>query len=236
MKWIFLFLMPLHVFSFKYAYPITDAKQQKLVQYINDPATKIIIAHGVAGTGKTLVPSQESIRLLREKKIKKIIITRPLKTVDDEEIGFLPGSMEQKITPWILPILDYFKCYYTMTEIHKLTNSNELEIVPFGFLRGRTFDDAIVIADEMQNSSIVQMKLLLTRIGSNSKIILCGDLDQSDLNGNSNGLKDLLERLDARYKDQKTERYHDGFGIVSFDESDVKRNQIITKIIELYQK
>lgn len=137
------------------------------------------------------------------------------------------------MTPWVLPILDYFRAYYTLADINKLKNHNELEIVPFAFMRGRTFDNSIIIADEMQNSSIVQMKLLLTRIGKNSKIIILGDLDQTDTNY-YNGLNDLLERFENRY-DDKTQRYNDGFGIVMFDTTDVKRNDIIPKVLELYK-
>jgi phosphate starvation-inducible PhoH-like protein len=205
-----------------------------MVQYISDPITRIIIAHGIAGTGKTLVSSQEAVRLLQEKKIKKIVITRPLKTVDNEEIGFLPGTMQKKLEPWIQPMFDYFKCYYSISEINQLMDQNQLEIAPFGFLRGRTFDDSIVIADEMQNASQIQMKLLLTRIGNNSKIIICGDLSQSDHDPHANGLKDLISRLDNKY-DDKYQRYKDGFAVVYFDEKCIKRNEIIAKIVELYE-
>ena len=220
--------------SFVYKYPIVDTKQKKMVQYITDPKTSVIVGYGVAGTGKTLVATQEAIRLLKEKRTSKIILTRPLKPVEDEEIGFLPGSLENKMEPWVLPILDYFRSYYTVSDINKLKNQNELEIVPFAFMRGRTFDNAIVIADEMQNSSITQMKLLLTRIGKNSKIIILGDLEQTDA-FHYNGLQDLLDRFENRYIN-RTERYEDGFGIVHFDRNDVKRNEIIPRILELYNQ
>lgn len=219
--------------AFIYKYPIVDIKQKKMVNYISDPKISIIIGSGPAGSGKTLVATQEAIKLLKEKKSSKIVITRPLKAVEDEEIGFLPGSLETKMTPWVLPILDYFRAYYTLSDINKLKNQNELEIVPFAFMRGRTFDNSIIIADEMQNSSIIQMKLLLTRIGKNSKIIILGDLDQTDINY-CNGLNDLLERFKNRY-DNKIERYNDGFGIVTFDTSNIQRNDIIPKVLELYK-
>lgn len=220
--------------SFVYKFPIVDTKQKKMVQYITDPKTSVIVGYGVAGTGKTLVATQEAIRLLKEKKTSKIILTRPLKPVEDEEIGFLPGTLENKMEPWVLPILDYFRSYYTISDINKLKNQNELEIVPFAFMRGRTFDNAIIIADEMQNSSIVQMKLLLTRIGKNSKIIILGDLEQTDTT-HYNGLQDLLDRFENRYL-IKSERYEDGFGIVHFDKNDVKRNEMIPRILELYNQ
>lgn len=220
--------------SFVYKFPIVDTKQKKMVQYITDPKTSVIVGYGVAGTGKTLVATQEAIRLLKEKKTNKVILTRPLKPVEDEEIGFLPGSLENKMEPWVLPILDYFRSYYTISDINKLKNQNELEIVPFAFMRGRTFDNAIIIADEMQNSSITQMKLLLTRIGRNSKIIILGDLEQTDTL-HYNGLQDLLDRFETRYL-SRSERYEDGFGIVHFDKNDVKRNEIIPKILELYNQ
>lgn len=232
LKGVICLYIPLCVASFMYKYPIIDNKQKKMVQYINDQKTSIVIGFGAAGTGKTLVATQEAIKLLKEKRTSKIIITRPLKPVEDEEIGFLPGSLENKMEPWVLPILDYFKSYYTISDINKLKNNNELEIVPFAFMRGRTFDDAIIIADEMQNSSIIQMKLLLTRIGKNSKIIILGDLEQTDTSI-CNGLRDLLDRFRNQYVD-KIKCYEDGFGIVRFEKDDVKRNDIIPKILELY--
>jgi phosphate starvation-inducible PhoH-like protein len=206
-------------------YQITDRKQLEFVNYITDDINKIIICHGEAGTGKTLVSTQEAIKLLQLKKYNKIVITRPLISVDNEEIGFLPGTSDDKLKPWVLPIIDYFKEYYSINEIKNLFNVNKLEIAPLGFMRGRTFDNTLVIADEMQNSSIIQMKLLLTRIGNNSKIIILGDVKQSDKD-NNNGLLDLLDRLDRiGYKN----------GIVSVKLNTIKRSDIINYILELYE-
>ena len=229
-------LMITRTLCFDYKYPILDDKHKYMQRYINNPKTSIIINYGPAGTGKTLVATQEAIRLLKEnKQYDKIVLTRPLKTVDNENIGFLPGDINKKILPWVIPILDYFKAYYTLEEINKLKNLNKLEIVPLGFMRGRTFSNAIIIADEMQNSNSLQMKMLLTRIGLNSKIIILGDTEQGDLNDKSNGLIDLINTLDNYYLDKKHELYSNGFAVVKYTNENIKRHEIIEKIINIYK-
>ena len=191
----------------------------------------IVLCTGPAGTGKTMIACNEAIHSLKSKKINKIIITRPTITVE-ENIGFLPGTIEDKLYPFMIPIYDYFLEYYTKEQIHSLINNGRLEIAPLAFMRGRTFSDAFVIADEMQNSSKNQFKMLLTRIGENSKLVITGDLMQNDL-GPDNGLQDFLDILNKKYKN-KSEKNKNGFEHIKFDNSCIKRSEIIQKIIELY--
>jgi phosphate starvation-inducible PhoH-like protein len=134
----------------------------------------IVIVTGPAGTGKTMIACNEAIVSLKEKKINKIIITRPLVTVE-ENIGYLPGTIEEKLYPFMVPIYDYFLEYYTKEQVNTLINNGRLEIAPLAFMRGRTFSNTFVIADEMQNSSPNQFKMLLTRMGENSKLVITGD-------------------------------------------------------------
>jgi len=191
----------------------------------------IVLCTGPAGTGKTMIACNEAINALKSKKINKIIITRPTITVE-ENIGFLPGTIEDKLYPFMIPIYDYFLEYYTKEQIHSLINNGRLEIAPLAFMRGRTFSDAFVIADEMQNSSKNQFKMLLTRIGENSKLVITGDLMQNDL-GPDNGLQDFLDILNKKYKN-KSDKNEAGFEHIKFDNSCIKRSEIIQKIIELY--
>lgn len=191
----------------------------------------IVLCTGPAGTGKTMIACNEAIHSLKSKKINKIIITRPTITVE-ENIGFLPGTIEDKLYPFMIPIYDYFLEHYTKEQIHSLINNGRLEIAPLAFMRGRTFSNAFVIADEMQNSSKNQFKMLLTRIGQNTKLVITGDLMQNDL-GPENGLQDFLDILNKKYK-TKSEKNQSGFDHILFDNNCIKRSEIIQKIIELY--
>jgi phosphate starvation-inducible PhoH-like protein len=198
---------------------------------LQDYQIPIVLCTGPAGTGKTMIACHEAINSLKLKKINKIIITRPTITVE-ENIGFLPGTVEDKLYPFMIPIYDYFLEYFTKEQIHVLINNGRLEIAPLAFMRGRTFSDAFVIADEMQNSSKNQFKMLLTRMGDNSKLVITGDLLQNDL-GPDNGLRDFLELLDKKYK-TNLDKNKSGFEHIKFDNSGIKRNPIIKTILELY--
>ena len=191
----------------------------------------IVVCSGPAGTGKTMVACHEAIDSLKSKKINKIIITRPTITVE-ENIGFLPGTLEDKLYPFMIPIYDYFSEYFTKEQINTLISNGRLEIAPLAFMRGRTFSDTFIIADEMQNSSKNQFKMLLTRLGDNSKLVITGDLLQNDL-GPNNGLKDFIDILDKKYKTNLDKNKH-GFEHIKFENSGIKRNPIIKTILELY--
>jgi phosphate starvation-inducible PhoH-like protein len=219
------------VFSFRVLYNPKNSKQEKLDIFLKQNFP-IVVAEGPAGTGKTLLSTQHSIQLLHENKIKKIVMTRPT-VFTGSDIGFLPGTLEDKMQPWMMPMLDVFQEFYAKDKIRKLINEGVVEIVPLGFMRGRSFRNCAIVADEMQNSSTEQMKMLLTRVGENSKLVITGDLKQTDLNGVVNGLEDLLDRLRLKYISPH-EMIKDGFGIVRLDGQCIERHPVIVKILDLY--
>lgn len=209
-------------------------KQLKFQSLILDKNIPIVFGIGPAGTGKTMITCKEGMQLLKANKYKKIIITRPVVSVD-EEIGFLPGSLNEKMAPWVSPLYDYFNENESAT-VNKLLSSQKIEIVPMAFMRGRTFHNAYIIGDEMQNSTPMQMKTLLTRVGRDSKLVITGDLEQSDLGFNyRNGLMDIISLLSRKYEHDTQNMYKDGIGIVKFDTSTILRNPVIKHILDLYE-
>ena len=202
-----------------------NINQKTLVKCLDDNAAKIVISLGPAGTGKTLFSCQKVITQLKNEEINKIIITRPVVTVE-EEIGFLPGTIIKKMDPWTKPIFDIFLEYYSKAELDLMLNNGKIEICPLGFMRGRTFKNSIILADEMQNSSPVQMKMLSTRIGTNSRLIMTGDLNQSDI-PKENGLHDFVSKVE-RYNNTEMIK------IIRFYNDDVERSEIVKKVIEIY--
>jgi phosphate starvation-inducible PhoH-like protein len=211
--------------------PKTDTQQLYWNDLEND-CNKLIIANGAAGTGKTLLACQHAIKELYDSKIDKIVITRPVVSVE-EEIGFLPGTLQKKMDPWTRPIMDIFGEFYSKSNIKTMLKESVIEISPLGFMRGRTFKNCIVIADEMQNSSPNQMLMLLTRLGENSKVIITGDLKQRDKL--CNGLNDLLEKLDIHYTNNKSME-NNGIVIHTFSVDDVQRSGIVKTILEIYDE
>jgi phosphate starvation-inducible PhoH-like protein len=199
--------------------------QEKYLNYLNNDDTKIIVSTGPAGTGKTLLACQKAITQMKSEEIDKIIITRPIVTIE-EDIGFLPGNIIKKMDPWTKPIFDIFLEYYSKTEIDMLLNNGKIEICPFVFMRGRTFKNSFIIADEMQNSSPNQMKMLATRLGINSRMVITGDLNQTDIK-KENGLYDFMNKVEI-YNNT------DLIKIINFDNSDIERSEIVKKVIEIY--
>ena len=169
-----------------------NTKQALYLSILNDLSKNYIFATGPAGTGKTLLAVEKGIEFFQRKLFDRIIITRPAVSVDEEH-GFLPGSLEEKMDPWVRPILDVFKEHFSRDHIDYLLKLEKLEIAPLAYMRGRTFKNSWIVADEMQNATISQMKLLLTRLGENSKIVITGDLQQHDQKC-LNGLQDFLEK------------------------------------------
>jgi len=200
--------------------------QQTYADYLTQEEDNITIVEGPAGTGKTWLACQMANKQLKQEKIKKIIITRPVVSVE-EDIGFLPGTINTKMNPWIRPILDIFEENYSKAQVTQMIQDGKIEISPLGFMRGRTFKDAFIIADEMQNSSPAQMLMLLTRIGANSRMVITGDIAQSDRLEN-NGLKDLVERC------HKTSIYNENIHLVRLNHNDVKRSNIVRQVLTLY--
>lgn len=165
-------------------------------------AKEVILSHaltiltGAAGSGKTLLACQVALDRLFRKEIKKIVITRP--TVSREEIGFLPGGLEQKMDPWMQPIYANFYQLYNREKIDKAIEDEQIEIVPLAFMRGRTFLDAVVIVDEAQNCTHTQMSMIVSRLGLGSAMIICGDTSQVDLRHRRESGLGFLMNLDGR--------------------------------------
>jgi|SaaInlStandDraft_5_1057022.scaffolds.fasta_scaffold01389_6 phosphate starvation-inducible protein PhoH and related proteins len=224
----------LRQFSSKMNEIIPKTNQQiKYDEFLNNPQIKLIVGNGPAGTGKTLIACKNAIKQYQLNKVDKIVITRPIITVD-EDIGFLPGDINDKMNPWTLPIFDVFREYFDSTEIKYMVTENKIEIVPLGFMRGRTFKNSFIIADEMQNSSPTQMLMLLTRIGENSKMAITGDLNQSDIKS-VNGFHDLIVKLNKQYEDDYYKMIKDKMAIVNFKNGDIMRSDIVSKILEIYK-
>jgi phosphate starvation-inducible PhoH-like protein len=214
--------------KYNYESKLSVTKMQKLyINKLQDESISLIVASGPAGTGKTMFACKKACEYLKTQE-KKIIITRPLISVENEEMGFLPGNIDKKMSPWMIPLFDYFLETFTRQELGNFINKNLLEICPLAYMRGRTFKNAFVIADEMQNSTPMQMKMLLTRIGEDSRVLITGDENQSDLNKH-NGLTDLINKL------KKDSFICNEISLVTLDENDVSRSALVKKIINLYE-
>ena len=194
----------------------------RVLYSINKP---MIFAVGPAGTGKTMLACCAAIQGYNDRTYKRIVLTRPVVSVE-EDIGFLPGTMEEKMDPWTRPIMDIFAEYYTQNDIQYMIKEKIIEICPLAYMRGRTFKNAFVIADEMQNSTPNQMKMLLTRIGEGSKMVITGDPKQHDRKYEDNGLKDIWSRLEGK-QNKRIE-------CITFDFADIERSPIVRDILEIY--
>jgi len=219
-------------------YKAKNANQEKYFKYLNDDNNKIIFAVGPAGTGKTALACNAAIREFKNGKYKKIVITRPVVCVE-EEIGFLPGSLNNKMDPWIRPIIDTFLEFYTKKDVDTMLYNNVIEISPLGFMRGRTFKNSFIIADEMQNSSPNQMMMLTTRIGSGSKMVITGDLKQTDKITTNSGLFDIINKYKIYENEQiirnNNTNINHGIKVIEFGKADVERDPIISKILDIYE-
>ena len=202
--------------------------QKNYCYNLENPNSHVVFAMGPAGCGKTMLAMQAAIKGLLEGRYEKIVITRPNVAVDDKDIGFLPGDMHKKMAPWIAPLVDVLKEVYTPNEVKGLFKDEIIEIVPIAFMRGRTFKEAFIIVDEAQGTTPNSLLSILTRIGDNSKLVITGDLDQTDHKG-PNGLSDFLRRYDQH------KEHMDGITVNTFDNGDIQRHPIIAKILDLYQ-
>jgi len=200
--------------------------QNRYSKLLNKDDVKIVIAIGPAGTGKTLMGCSYAVHNLLNKDINKIVITRPTVSMG-EDLGFLPGRMEDKMHNWLMPIYDSFSEYMQYERIPEYIKNGKIEIAPLSFIRGRTFHNSWIIVDEAQNISKPQMKTLLTRIGQNSKMILTGDLEQCDIEG-GNGLEDFVWRLKNTKKQAHT------IQIVEMTKSDIMRSDIVKDVLYIY--
>jgi phosphate starvation-inducible PhoH-like protein len=198
--------------------------QESYMLKLLDPKKDIVFGVGPAGTGKTLLAVQVAVKMFKEGKVDKIIVTRPAVSVD-EDLGFLPGTLEQKMAPWTRPIFDVLRNYFNAREISTMIDEGIIEIAPLAYMRGRTFKDSFILADEMQNATENQMKMLLTRLGEGSKMAVTGDLAQAD-RINDNGLIRFVDRLQA--KD------HTRLDIVRFAQGDIERHEAVKEVLQIY--
>lgn len=212
------------IFDNKFSKP-RNKSQTLYLSILSKKNKKIIVATGPAGTGKTLFATEQGIKQFLLGKIDKLIFTRPSVTVD-EDLGYLPGTLEEKMAPWIRPIYDILYLFISPMEVTQLIENKLIEIAPLGYMRGRTFKNCWIIADEMQNSTPTQMKMLLTRLGENSKLVITGDLDQHDQNFEFNGLDDFLDKFKGRRSESITS--------VEFIKDDIEREDVVKEVLEIY--
>ena len=178
----------------------------------------IVVCTGPAGSGKTMLACQVAIEQINKG---KVILTRPI-VAADEDIGYLPGDLNEKMEPWTRPFFDIFEKYLTHNQMDRA-----IRIEPLGYMRGRTFEDTLILADEMQNSTVNQMLMLLTRVGPRTRIVITGDLQQSDL-GDENGLRNLAKNLSL---------YHtDYIEHVNMDDDDIIRHPAVNEVLKILQK
>jgi|TARA_Y100000992_G_scaffold280722_2_gene227983 phosphate starvation-inducible PhoH-like protein len=211
-------------FEKKFTKPKNDS-QTEYLKLLKNKNKKIIISTGPAGTGKTLFATEQGIKNFLVNKYEKIIFTRPSVSVD-EELGFLPGTLEDKMAPWIRPIYDILYNFLSVKEVTQMVEEKYIEIAPLGFMRGRTFKNSWIIADEMQNSTVSQMKMLLTRLGENSRIVITGDLEQHDRKDGINGLEDFLNKFKKKRSNS--------ISSVEFGVSDIQREKIVQEVLDIY--
>jgi len=197
--------------------------QEAYIDALENPLIDIVFATGPAGTGKTMLAALAAIKQLQSGTIEKIVITRPAVSVDEQH-GFLPGTLIEKMQPWVLPILDYFYEVFTRKEVVNLIEMGIIDVSPLAYMRGRTLKHSFVLADECQNMLPSQMKMLLTRIGTGSKIVVTGDMAQHDRGFDQNGLKDILLRMTANPR----------IAVCRFEDQDVERHPIIASILRYY--
>jgi phosphate starvation-inducible PhoH-like protein len=198
--------------------------QESYVVKLLDASTSVVFGIGPAGTGKTLLAVQAAVKLFKEGKVDKIIVTRPAVSVD-EDLGFLPGTLEQKMAPWTRPIFDVLREYFDAKQIEGMIEEGIIEIAPLAFMRGRTFKNSFILADEMQNATPNQMKMLLTRLGEGSRMAVTGDLAQAD-RLKDNGLIEFTKLL------QSKQTAH--LDIVQFEQGDIERHEAVKEILQIY--
>ena len=205
-----------------------NTKQSLYVDVLRAKRPEIVIATGAAGSGKTLLGLHEGIKKLQNKEIGRIVLTRPMVSVD-ETLGILPGGVLEKMEPWIRPFKDVLLMHYPKATIEKMMRDDVIEVSPLATMRGSSFNNSWIVCDEAQNTTPKQMLMMLTRIGMNSKIVITGDPEQYDYGFENNGLSDILTRLQYKTLTDKWVQ------VVEFDENDVERHPVIPHTLSLYK-
>ena len=198
--------------------------QKNYFQLLN--SKDIVFAYGPAGTGKTFLAVAKAVASLQQGLVKKIILSRPAVEAG-EKLGFLPGDLKEKVDPFLRPIYDALYEMMPYDQVEKKLTNNIIEIAPIAFMRGRTLEDCFIILDEAQNTTRIQMKMFLTRLGKNSKMVVVGDNTQIDLiSKNDSGLIDASKKL----------KYIEDIGFIELDQNDVIRHEVVRKIINAYDE
>ncbi|MFL2671192.1 MAG: PhoH family protein [Candidatus Actinomarina sp.] len=201
---------------------VKNINQFKYLEIIDN--STITFGIGPAGTGKTFLAVASAVKMYSENKIKKIVLTRPAVEAG-ERLGYLPGDLSQKIDPYLVPLFDSLEYFFGNETLQYLIEKRNIEIVPLAYMRGRTLNDACIILDEAQNATMSQIKMFLTRLGENSKMIITGDETQIDLHNKTfSGLK----------KSRKTISSIEEVSVLEFENADIVRNKIVSKILEVF--
>ena len=207
-------------------YAAKSANQAAYINMLESAASSVVVAHGPAGTGKTKLAVEVGLWKLMRRDVDKLVLTRPAVPVDDEQHGFLPGSLNDKMRPWLLPVMDAVED--AGLALSSLILAGRIEIAPLAYMRGRTFKRSWIIVDEAQNCTSGQMLMLLTRIGENSKIVVNGDVTQHDRE--SDGLTDLVQRIEAAPPSLRT-----NIDLVELTAEDVQRSAVVKDVLRLYE-
>ena len=198
-----------------------NEEQKEAKQIVLD--NPVVLLKGMAGSGKTLLACQIALDMVFKREMEKIIITRP--TVAKEDIGFLPGDLKEKMDPWLAPIYSNLYLLYEKEKIDKMVTENNIEIVPFAFMRGRTFPNCFVIVDECQNITHQQTEMMLGRLGKGGKMVFCGDLSQVDLKSKKDSGISFFTRLEEQIK---------GVRIVTLKTN--HRHEIVEEVLKIYSE
>ena len=201
---------------------VKNLNQFKYLETIDN--STITFGIGPAGTGKTFLAVASAVKMYSENKIKKIVLTRPAVEAG-ERLGYLPGDLSQKIDPYLVPLFDSLEYFFGNETLKYLIEKRNIEIVPLAYMRGRTLNDACIILDEAQNATISQIKMFLTRLGENSKMIITGDETQIDLNNKT---------FSGLVKTRKTLSKIEEVSVLEFENTDIVRNKIVSKILEVF--
>ena len=203
--------------------PRNKSQETYILELLNQNKD-IVFGIGPAGTGKTLLAVQTAVKLFKEGTIDKIIVTRPAVSAD-EDLGFLPGTLEEKMAPWTRPIFDVLREYFDARQIEGMIQEGIIEIAPLAYMRGRTFKHSFILADEMQNATPNQMKMLLTRLGDGSRMAVTGDLAQAD-RLKDNGLIEFTKLIEQKNASC--------ISVVSFSQQDIERHKAVKEVLEIY--
>lgn len=201
--------------------------QEEYLEYLMDDNKIVVIANGPAGCGKTALSMMAAIKALSEKKVNKIVLCRPAVGVADEEHGFVPGTLLDKIKIWATPMLEFLNEYYSARDLEMMLETGIIEIVPIMLMRGRNFKNCFVILDEAQNISVSALKSVLTRLCDNSKLIITGDNSQSDRKSGENGLL-VFKNLLAKHG------YSDYIAEIEFNHGDNQRHPIVAEVLKIF--